>query len=295
MRKFILGTDWWTDCDDAIALRLIARAHKRGDIELCAVGINATMEYSVASLDAFLALEGCFDIPLGIDLAATDFTGNPPYQKRLAPRSVRYKSNEEAGDAVSLYRRILSTASEPVEIIEIGFLQVLANLLESGADSISEKSGVELVREKVSHVWVMAGKWDKDGECEHNFANNQRARDAAKLFCDRCPVPVTFLGWEVGYGVITGGKLEHEDHLYTLLCDHRSQNGRHSWDPMLAELALIGDPEAAGYSIVRGVARVDSRDGSNYFERAVDGIHSYVVKAREDSYYEDQINEKIKS
>ena len=293
MRKFILGTDWWTDCDDAIAIRLIVRAHKRGDIELCAVGINAAMEYSVASLDAFLALEGCFDIPLGIDLAATDFTGNPPYQKRLAPRSVRYKSNEEAEDAVSLYRRILSNASEPVEIIEIGFLQVFANLLESGADAISEKSGVELVREKVSHVWVMAGKWDKDGECEHNFANNQRARDAAKLFCDRCPVPVTFLGWEVGYGVITGGKLEHEDHLYTLLCDHRSQNGRHSWDPMLTLLALIDNEERAGYDTVSGSASVDPETGANYFKKHPCGTHKFVVKKQENAFYAAQINKLL--
>ena len=49
MRKFILGTDWWTDCDDAVALRLITRAVKDGKVGLVGVGINACMEYSVAS------------------------------------------------------------------------------------------------------------------------------------------------------------------------------------------------------------------------------------------------------
>ena len=24
-RKMILGTDWWTDCDDAVAVRILAR------------------------------------------------------------------------------------------------------------------------------------------------------------------------------------------------------------------------------------------------------------------------------
>ena len=28
MKNFILGTDWWTDCDDAVALRLLTRAVK---------------------------------------------------------------------------------------------------------------------------------------------------------------------------------------------------------------------------------------------------------------------------
>lgn len=26
MRKFIIGTDWWTDCDDAVALALAAKS-----------------------------------------------------------------------------------------------------------------------------------------------------------------------------------------------------------------------------------------------------------------------------
>ena len=35
MRNFILGTDWWTDCDDVVAMRVITKAHKKGEINLC--------------------------------------------------------------------------------------------------------------------------------------------------------------------------------------------------------------------------------------------------------------------
>ena len=82
--KIIAGTDWWTDCDDAVALRLLARAHLRGEIELLGVAVNACMEDSAPSLDAYLGLEGLPNLPLGIDLAATDYGGRPPYQRRLA-------------------------------------------------------------------------------------------------------------------------------------------------------------------------------------------------------------------
>lgn len=34
MRNFILGTDWWTDCDDAVAVRLLTRYMKQGKIRL---------------------------------------------------------------------------------------------------------------------------------------------------------------------------------------------------------------------------------------------------------------------
>ena len=54
MREFIFGTDWWTDCDDLAAMRILLRAHKKGEIKLLGVGINACMDKSVASLDAFL-------------------------------------------------------------------------------------------------------------------------------------------------------------------------------------------------------------------------------------------------
>ena len=40
MRNFILGTDWWTDCDDAVAVRILARAHKAGDISIKGIGRN---------------------------------------------------------------------------------------------------------------------------------------------------------------------------------------------------------------------------------------------------------------
>ena len=289
MRKFILGTDWWTDCDDAVAMRLIARAVKAKEVQVLGIGINACMENSVASLKAFLLAEGIDSIPIGIDQSATDFGGNPPYQKRLAELMPNVK-NADAENAVRLYRRLLAQANDPIEIMEIGYLQVISSVLQSKADDISEKSGLELFREKVSKVWVMAGKWDADGEKENNFCRNMRSRIAGRDFCELCPVPVTFLGWEVGYGVITGNHLDNNDHLYLALRDHGSENGRHSWDPMLVLMALIGDEEKAGYKTVTGTASVDAESGKNYFIRSDVGNHKFVIKQHENCFYEEQIN-----
>lgn len=294
MKSFILGTDWWTDCDDAVAIRLISRAVKSGDARLLGVCINACMPYSVASLKGFLEIEGLHDIPVGIDNNATDFGGKLPYQEFLASLMPDVK-NEDAMDAVRLYRKLLAMADEKVEIIEIGFLQVFSALLSSGADDISEKSGIDLVKEKVSKIWVMAGKWDADGEKENNFCRNARSRVGGKEFCEKCPVPVTFLGWEVGYGVLTGGELAEGDLLHKVLELHGSSSGRHSWDPMTVMLALIGDEEKAGYDTVVGAATVDSETGANYFKRSSNGMHKFVIKKFDDRYYEDQINAIIRS
>jgi len=294
MKKYILGTDWWTDCDDAVALRIIARAHRAGEICLKGVGVNACMEYSVSSVEGFLKLEGVRDVPIGIDLAGDDFGGNPPYQKRLAEHCEKYRANTDAEDAVRLYRRILAESDGPVEIIEIGFLQVIAGVLESAGDDISPRSGLELVREKVSKIWVMAGKWDEPLGHEHNFERNQRSRTAGKIFCEKCPVPVTFLGWEIGADVITGGNLEDGDHLQLVMKDHGSENGRMSWDPMLMTMALTGDERAAGYDFMQGRASVDAETGANSFAHDENGPHRYVVKKMPDEYYRDIINGLIR-
>lgn len=131
MRKFILGTDWWDDCDDTIALRLPARFHKSKKIDLLGIIINACAENSVTSLEGFLNTENVFNIPIGIDFTATDFGGNQPYQKRLSKYAVKYRCNNDAENAVTLYRKILANSKSPVELIEIGYPQVLAALLQS--------------------------------------------------------------------------------------------------------------------------------------------------------------------
>ena len=44
MRNLILGTDWGSDCDDCVAARVVARAHKNGEINLLGIGINCVKE-----------------------------------------------------------------------------------------------------------------------------------------------------------------------------------------------------------------------------------------------------------
>ena len=290
MKEYILGTDWWDDCDDVVAVRILARAHKEGRINLKAIAINVYNEYSVPSLDGFLQLENVQNIPIGIYREATDFEGVPTYQKYLKQYAESYRSNKDAEDGVRLYRRIMANSEQKLEIMEIGYLQILANVLKSNPDDISDKSGVELVKEKVSKIWVMAGKWDEDGGVENNFARNARARVAAEEFCKLCPVPVTFLGFEIGADVITGDELEKEDFLYRAMCEHGFENGRNSWDPMLVELAITGDEAKAGYNVVKGTARVDKFTGANFFERSESGMHQFVVRKHPVDYYKEKIN-----
>ena len=139
----------------------------------------------------------------------------------------------------------------------------------------------------------MGGKWDEQAGAEYNLCKYQFAKDASRAFVDNCPCPITFLGWEIGHNLLTGNKLPKDDFLYLTLCDHGSGHGRESWDPMLVALALANDNEKAGYKTVKGYASVD-KNGKNYFRCRKDGKDEYVIKAKEDSYYSDLINDLIK-
>ena len=289
MRTFILGTDWGEDSDDCVAVRILARAHQKGEIKMAAMGINTLTEYSAPSLYRFLEKEGV-NIPVGIDKSCPHQIKHITYQKRLAAETD--KTNDDFDDAVRLYRRAIAESEEPVEILEVGFLQVIAGALLSQPDDISPKSGMELFREKVKKIWIMGGKWNMQGGDEYNLCKYPFAQAASHTFVTNCPVPITFLGWEVGSCVITGSKLPKDDFLHIALDDHGSGLGRESWDPMLVVLALTGDNAKAGYKTVKGTATVDNH-GLNYFEENENGQHEYVVKAQPDQYYIDIIDNLI--
>ena len=294
MRNFILGTDWWTDCDDCMALRILCRAHKKGEINLMGVCLNAIMEDSTPSLSAFMNAEGLFGIPIGADQDATDYIGNVLYQQRLAKMPHEINSNEEAMEGVAFYRKLLAQSTEPVEILEIGFLQVVGNLLESEPDEYSPLDGISLVSEKVRKFWIMAGKWDEDGGRENNLCQTTRASVGAEKFCRLCPVPVEFLGWECGNSVISGGNiLPENDVLRTAMTDFGAENGRNSWDPLTAILALDDNPDVSGYKLIHGTATVEAQNGKNHFTRDENGLHCYTVMLKNVDFYSERVNEKI--
>ena len=295
MRKFIFGTDWGEDCDDVVALRILARKHKAGEIKLVGVAINTCIPESVASLDAFLVSEGVELLSIGIDRNAGELCKKITYQKRLAGSGKARIFNADAEDGVKLYRRLLAETTEPIEIIEVGFLQILAGLLDSQGDEISPLSGVELVRQKVAKIWSMAGKYDEEGGREYNIHKSELTRKAADTVVKKCLMPITFLGFEVGFPVITGGEsvLKEGDILLDAMRDYGAAKGRNSWDPMTALLAVIGDEEKAGYNLVRGTMSVDTESGANFFAKSENGLHAYVVKKFDDTYYSNAINEII--
>ena len=290
MRNIILGTDWGEDCDDAVAVRVLARSHKAGKINFLGAGINTHTELSAPSLYRFLELENCI-LPIGVDKNCPKKEWQNRYQPRLACQTDKKDCDFE--DAVRLYRRLIANAEGKVEIVEIGFLQVLANTLLSEADDISPLSGMELFEKKVDKVWIMGGKFSEQGGKEFNFSYTPFACEASSIILEKCPCEITLLGWETGAELITGNTLKMDDYLYTAISDWGSPEGRESWDPMTAMMAVIGNEAEAGYDTVKAKIWVDRETGENYFTPDENSNRKFVIKKFPDEYYSNMINEVI--
>ncbi len=289
MKKFIFDTDWWTDCDDCAALQILCSKHNKGEIELYGVVINAHTEYSVRSVDAFLNENGIKNLPIGIDEKADDFAGKPKYQEILAA----YSDRIDYLDGVECYRRLLSSAEQKVDIIAVGFLNVIDELLKSKGDGYSPLNGYELVRDKVGKIWIMGGKWDEDGGCEHNFCNNTRSRIASSYVLENCPVPLVMSGWENGNDIISGRNLDRNSLIFKAFDAIGHGSGRSSWDPMVTLLAVSGDVEGEGYKEIFGKGSVEIETGKNHFTPDEKGKDCYVVMTKPSDFYADRIDEII--
>ncbi|MBQ2810075.1 MAG: nucleoside hydrolase [Clostridia bacterium] len=295
MRSFILGTDWGEDCDDVVALRLISRFHKAGKAKLLGVCVNTCNVNTASSVYGLLNTEGMENIAVGVDKSVAHLALDARYQARLA-KYAPDKTNDDAEDAVRLYRRLLAESEGKVEIMEIGFLHTLARALQSEGDDISPKTGMELFEEKVEKLWIMGGRYSHQGATEFNFSRYPEACVGANIICKSAPCPITFLGWEIGSQVVTCENITEGDCLYDVLCDWNNgvPTGRESWDPMLCLMAIIGDEQEAGYSAYNATVSVDASTGANYFEIDPSSNRKIVTKSHPDSYYIEMINAIIK-
>lgn len=299
-KNIIFDTDWMEDVDDAVAVRILSWGVQTGKINLMGAVLDAVDNTSVSSLARFLNYEGLGDVEIGADKQAERTNSTPAKDYHALINNNwshgKYSTLTDVEDSTTFYRRLLSQTDGKADIISVGFLNALSRLLDSGADEYSTMLGTELVSAKVGTIWVMGGKYPTDSMREFNFGLDELARQASHNFCDKCPVPVVFLGSEVGQNVYSGQTLAEttgtDDLLYKILQVYGvAETGRLSWDPMTALLAIRGSAIRAGYGEIRGTNTVDVSTGINTFTPSNDGKDIYVVKHHTNAWHEYELNQ----
>ena len=247
----ILDTDIGPDYDDVGAMALLHALEDLGEAKILATISCNAFETTGPTLSVLNTYFHRPEIPIGIvkstvpneackQLWAQAIIGNYPHP---------LKSNAEAMEAVSLYRKTLSSQPDKsVTVITIGFFTNLANLLSSKPDEFSSLTGNELVGKKVKQLVSMAAGIGKDGKSAYEFNVVIDAGAARKVLAE-WPTPILLSGFEIGEKVLTGSRLIKNEEIkqspvkdayrVALKADNNTV-GRNSWDQTAVLVAIRG-------------------------------------------------------
>ena len=195
----------------------------------------------------------------------------------------RIQSNDQAEDALSLYRRILSGQPDTsVTIVTVGFLTNMANLLNSSPDKYSPLDGKSLIRKKVKQLVCMAGRFDKEMATFKEF-NVKIDAASSKIVFDHWNTPIVFSGFEIGVKIHTGLPLIRssitnspvkEVYQISIPQDPQDKNGRMSWDQTAVLIAIRGYEHY--YYGVKGKI-IGKEDGTHGWDNNGTG-HTYITE-----------------
>jgi inosine-uridine nucleoside N-ribohydrolase len=292
--KIIFDTDIGPDYDDVGALAILHAFADRGECEVLATIASNNYPNIVPVLSVINTYFNRPDLPIGMVQAKS--VQLPAWQKwdsvLVAKYPHRLKSNDQAEDAVTLYRKIL--ASQPdasVTIVTVGFITNMANLLQSRPDSISPLDGIALVKKKVQKLVSMAGAFPAGKEF-----NVEKDASASKHAFDNWPTPVYFTGWEIGAKIFSGIPLINSSIKNSPVKDafaisipksKEDVNGRKSWDQTAVLMAVEGIEKY--YDVVPGKI-ICLPDGKNEWDNQ-SLRHFYVVEKTPPSAVQKIIND----
>jgi len=249
--NIIFDTDLGPDYDDVGAITLLHALADSGACTILATIASNQSPYIAADLSVLNTWFNRPNLPIGVVRGnAVNLTAWQKWDSAIAadyPHSIT--SNQQAEDAVMLYRKLLAAQPDSsVTIVTVGFFTNMANLLQSAPDPISPLNGEALIEKKVKHLVSMSGRFDSSmgGFKEFNVLKDSAS---AKVVFDRWPTPIIFSGFEIGMNIYTGLPLLDSSVAKSPVKDVFARSipmskedvkGRMSWDETAVLVAVKG-------------------------------------------------------
>lgn len=297
----ILDTDMDSDCDDVGALAMVHAMADTGEVDLLGVAVSSHHVWSAPCTDAINTWYGRPDIPIGAPKGHAA-QAKSKFAKTIAERFPHdLKTEDQADDAVALYRRLLIAAPERrVVIVTIGDLTNIADLLKSPARD-EQPDGLTLVKQKVS-MWVcMGGNFiGKPAHDDLKLTNNNFTGDkAGSLYAvQNWPTRLVFVGREIGSvpsGLKAGARLKE------LPADHPVRIGYEAYFGGEAKSRHVADQTAVLFA-VRGLRDYWDIEAKGFMDLQADNTftwnyaadrHEYLLKRTVDGKPNDRVIEAV--
>ncbi len=285
----IFDTDICGDCDDVLALGMIHSLQSRGHCRLLAVTISVDHEQAAPFVDAVNTFYGRGDIPIGVVgkggvveksafLSLVDEKGD-------GLRGLRYPHHRVARrpDATAVLRSVLAK-NAGVVIVQVGFSTNLARLLDSPPDQYSPLTGLELVRQRVKKLSLMAGAF-RPIEGNNHYLEYNVVKDikSAQKLAARWPTLMVYSGFEVGIALPYPATSIERDYNYVphhplaeaYIRRNPPPHNRPTWDLTSVLVAVL---DGRGYFDYSPVGRVTIEDdGFTRFKETAQGTDTYLI------------------
>lgn len=265
-KSFIVDTDIGFFPDDTTAMAIVHELANQGIADILAVIASAGYEGIAKNINVINTFFRRSQIPIGVTRSPKVYSDLPGYQKWTEFVRTHYQSsinlNSDAEEAISLYRQVLSNATDnSITILAIGHFTNLAQLLETTEDQFSKLNGHNLVKTKVKEVIAMAGHFPRGTEW-----NIEKDVKSAQFFAANWPTKITFVGFEVGNATCgtkhQNSKLNHTNPISAMTYfgfeHYKSYDG--CYDAVAALIA--GGKVSKFYCAIYGQISISS-DGSN--------------------------------
>ncbi len=295
--SIIFDSDMGPDYDDVGAITMLHAFADKGEAKILAAIASTKYDGVAGVMNVFNTYFKKANIPIGVPKG--DALELRDWQHWTDTILARYphkiKSNDEAWDAVKLYRKLL--ASQPdksVTVVTVGFLTNLSNLLNSTADEYSKLDGKALVARKVNHLVCMAGKFPSGYEF-----NVMKDAKASQNVYQNWPTQIIFSGFEIGMKIHVGLPLIHNQSIkndpakdvFALSIPKAKEDsaGRMSWDETAVLVAVRGYSQF--YTLHPGRIKV-ADDGSDVWDDNEKG-QAYLVEKVDYKEVQKLINDLI--
>jgi pyrimidine-specific ribonucleoside hydrolase len=280
----IFDTDMGPDYDDVGAITILHAFADSGRATILATMASNKYEGVAAVINLFNTYFHRPEIPIGVPRTTAVNQKDKQHwtDSILSNYPHAITRNDQAEDAVTLYRKVLARqADHSVVIITVGFLTNLQGLLKSGPDHFSPLDGRELVRKKVKELVSMAGKFPQGWEF-NVFSDST----ASRYVFEHWPTKVLLSGFEIGVKIKCGlplagnPKIQHSPvkDVFRISIPLAAEDslGRSSWDETAVLIAIAG--YQPWYKTEPGVMHV-APNGSDSWEDSPSGRHVRIVEA----------------
>lgn len=294
--QIIIDTDFASDADDIVAIRLAMCFQDLGMLDVMGIALSTTYSRSPLAVYALCTQDGYGSIPVAMDTSGNGVQVHTDYV------DVMYnllKNKTDYEQPVPMYRRILSSSDARVNIITLGFLQNIQGLMNSAPDQYSPLTGMELIAQKVDTIYIVGG--NSTGRPSFNFYwTGEKVINAARDVARDFPARVVFLQSDLSDDTFCGQlyntkDTRQRDIVTRALRANGQSGGVVAWDVFSVWCAvqdMNGLTESAFLTLEQGNQYV-SATGATEWTASDSGRHYKMHKHREGAYYSEIMNHML--